>query len=193
MRENGSGVMKIVTGVLAVAAAVAFAAIPAARADAAFSDQLCPEATQYVVALTSMGQNDPPQKVYDAAHAASSAYASCARRQLSDNKIEPGVHYAYTRQAGFSVVEARALLALNRPAEAKAVLENSKRLAADVFDWRRPLSTVDPGSKDTRPSIYHNAAQEILDSTNAMLAKLTAVPAAAPPAAAAPSPLPSGA
>ena len=123
------------------------------------------------------------------AHATTNAYSTCAKRQLTDANVEPGVHYAQTRNAQFGIVEARALLALNRPAEAKAVLENSKRLAQEVFDWRRSGNGAsDLGSRDNRPSFYHDSAKDILDAANAMLAKLNAPPA--PAASASPAAAP---
>jgi hypothetical protein len=180
--------MRLLTGGLAFAIGAFAVAASFAPASAAFSDQLCPEATQYVVAITSLPRNESAQKVYDAAHATTSAYDACAKRHLADANIEPGVHYAYARQASFDVVEARALLALNRVADAKAVLENAKRLAQDVFDWRRSISqngaVIASSGSDNRPSLYRDAAKEILDSVKQMLAEL---PAAAPPASGAPA------
>jgi hypothetical protein len=153
--------------------------VPASRAQAQaqFADTLCPEATQYVVALGKLTQSATAQQVYDVAHATTAAYETCATRQLTDGKIEPQVHYAYTRQASFSIIEARALVALNRPADAKRVLQNSRRLAADVYDWR---------SDSKRPSNYHDAAKDIVDAADAALAKLSAP--AAPAASGAPAP-----
>ncbi|HZW53063.1 MAG TPA: hypothetical protein VFF00_03465 [Candidatus Elarobacter sp.] len=181
--------MRLLTGVLSLAVAAVALAAPATRADAAFSDALCPEASQYVIAMGALAQSDPPQKIYDAAHATTNAYSTCAKRQLTDANVEPGVHYAQTRNAQFGIVEARALLALNRPAEAKAVLENSKRLAQEVFDWRRSGNGAsDLGSRDNRPSFYHDSAKDILDAANAMLAKLNAPPA--PAASASPAAAP---
>ena len=171
--------MKVLSGVLALAAA-AVLVLPAspAHAQAAFSDRLCPEATQYVVALGKLTATDTPQVVYDAAHATSAAYETCATRYLGNGKIEPQVHYAHTRQASFSIIEARALVALNRPADAKRVLQNSRRLAIDVFDWRTDGSTK-------RPSNYHEAAGDIVTAADAMLAKLSSP---APEATGAPAP-----
>lgn len=194
MARNGRAeryrTMRFATGILAFAVAVTAAvAGSAGRADAdgatPFADTVCPEAAQYVSAIGRLTRSDPPQKVLDAAHAATNAYETCARRKLADQDVEPGVHYAYTREASFSVVEARALIALNRAADAKVVLENTRRLASDVFDWRRSNGANDSGGgKDTRPSLYHNSAKEILDAVNTMLATLNA------PASATPTPAP---
>ena len=187
--------MRLSTGVLVIAGFVMLGA-PAVPAAAAFSDALCPEATQYVIALGQLSQSDPPQKIYDAAHAATAAYETCAKRHLADGNVEPGVHYAYTRWSSFTIVEARALLAMNRTSEAKATLENGKRLAADVVDWRRSLGQNGgnrPGeanSRDNRPSYYRDSAKEILDAANAMLAKLNAPQAPSAPSGPALSPGP---
>jgi hypothetical protein len=171
--------MKVVSGVLALAVA-AVLLVPASRAgaQAAFSDRLCPEATQYVVALGKMTSTDTPQQVYDVAHATTAAYETCATRYLGNGQIEPQVHYAYTRQASFSIIEARSLVALNRAADAKRVLQNSRRLAADVFEWR---------TSDKRPSNYRDAAKDIIAAADADLAKLSAT--ASPAASAAPAPM----
>ena len=172
--------MKVLSGVLALAAvAVLLAPVSRADAQAAFSDRLCPEATQYVVALGKLTASDSAQVVYDTAHATTAAYETCATRYLGDGQIEPQVHYAHTRQASFSIIEARALVALNRPADAKRVLQNSRRLAGDVFDWRTDSNTK-------RPSNYHDAAKDIVDAADAMLAKLSAT--ATPAASGAPAP-----
>jgi len=170
--------MRFLPGVLALTA-LAVSIVPATPADAAFSDSQCAEASQYVNAFTQLTQADPPQKVYDAAHAVVSAYDSCQKRQLSNGNVEPGVHYAYVRLASFGVVEARALLALNRPSDAKAVLETSKRFASEVYDWRNTMTSTSNDPKRNPKSLYYDAAKEILDAANGMLAKLNA-PAAVP-------------
>jgi acyl-homoserine lactone acylase PvdQ len=193
--------MRYPLGVLALAVAASLCA-STHPAQAAFSDQICPEATQYVVALGQL-QPAPPlgnapagdsaQKVYDVARAATSAYDTCSKRHLSNGNAEPGVHYAYTREASFGILEARALLALNRPGDAKAVAQNSKRLAQEVFDWRRSIAQsggiISSSGSDNRPSIYRDAAKDIVAAADDMLAKLAAPAANASPAAApAPSP-----
>ncbi len=180
---------RLVTGALALVLVLAAAA--SERADAAFSDQQCPEATQYVVALGSVKPSDP-QAVYAAVHAVTNAYDICAKRELADGNVEPGVHYAYTREASYQIVEARALAAMNRPDDAKAVAQNAKRLAQDVFDWRRSYQQSSSGNSigssgsDTRPSAYRDSAKDILAAANDMLAKFA--PAPAPAASAAPGP-----
>jgi hypothetical protein len=184
--------MRFLAGVSMCALGIAaFAAAPM-RADAAFSDALCPEATQFVVALSelrpapplgSVASGDPPQKIYETAHSITDAYDICAKRHLAAGDVEPGVHYAYMRGASFGIIEARALIALGRPGDAKTVLQNSKRLAQDVVDWRRSVSQngsiIGSSGKDTRPSLYRDAAKEIVTAVDDALAKLNA-PSAAP-------------
>lgn len=198
--------MRLLPGALALAvAAGVVAAVSPAPAGAAFSDALCPEATQYVLAIGTLraapplgttAGGDPPQAVYDAVHATTSAYDSCAKRLLGNANIEPGVHYAYTRQAQFLVLEARALLALNRPSEAKAVAQNARRLADDVVGWRRSYnqsgSVIASSDKDTRPSAYAASARDIVTAADQLLATLTNVTASSPSpsASAAASPAP---
>jgi len=182
---------RLVRGALALVIILAGAA--SARADAAFSDQLCPEATQYVVALGTVKPTDA-QAVYAAVHAAANAYDNCSKRQLSDGNIEPGVHYAYTREASYEIVEGRALVALNRPADAKTVTQNARRLAQDVIDWRRSYEQSSSGNSitssgsDTRPSTYRDSAKDIVAAANDLLTKLADVPAPAASATPAPSP-----
>jgi len=182
--------MKSLAGAFAVALGIAALAVTASRADAAFSDKLCPEATQYVIALGTLAPNDPPQKIYDAAHATTSAYDNCAKRNLSDGNVEPNAHYAWTREAQFSILEARALVGLNRPSDAKAVALNAKRIAQDVYDWRQSTaqngSNIASSGSDTRPSMYRSSAKDIVAAADDLLAKLAAPPA--PAASAAPAP-----
>jgi hypothetical protein len=170
--------MNVRSGVVVLAAAAALV-VPSspARAQAAFSDKFCPEATQYVVALGKLTREATAQVVYDTAHATTAAYETCATRYLGNGQVEPQAHYAYTREASFSIVEARALVALNRVADAKRVLQNSRHLAADVFDSR---------ADNRHQSDYHDAAKDVMDAADAMLAKLAAP--ASPAASDAPVP-----
>jgi hypothetical protein len=181
--------MRILAGALTCALGIAAFGLTAARADAAFSDKLCPEATQYFVALGQVPPSDA-QRVYDAAHATTTAYDNCAKRHLADGDVEPGVHYAWTREAGIAVLEARALVALNRQSDAKAVALNAKRLAQDVFDWRKSIdqsgSSISSSGADRRPSMYRDAAKDVITAADELLTKLGAAPAAS----AAPAPLP---
>ena len=72
-------------------------------------------------------------------------------------------------------------------------IETSKRLAQDVFDWRQSIgqngSVIASSGKDNRPSIYHDAAADIVAAANDMLAKLAASQASG---AASPAPSPHG-
>jgi hypothetical protein len=190
--------MTRLTGVLLLTAIAAAVAVPAAPARAAFTDAQCSEAVQYVTALGALHAAPPlgstpggasAQAVADAAHAAAAAYDTCAKRHLSNANVEPGVHYAYTREAGFAMLEARALLAAGRTADARAAAETSRRLAQDVADWRQSYaqggSNIASTGSDTRPSVYRDAAREIVASANDFLAKVpaagTAAPVVAPP------------
>ena len=183
----------------------AFTAAPL-RADAAYSDALCAEATQYVVALGTLrpapplgptAGGDSPQRVYETAHGTTEAYDTCAKRHLSAANVEPGVHYAYVREASFGIIEARALIALGRPGDAKSVLQNGKRLAQDVVDWRRSISQngsiIGSSGNDNRPSLYRDAAKEIVKTIDDALAQLNAPspPPAGPAFAPAPKASPS--
>jgi hypothetical protein len=182
---------RLVRGALALV--IILAAGASGRADAAFSDQLCPEATQYVVALGTVKPTDA-QAVYAAVHAVAAAYDTCSKRALADGNVEPGVHYAYTREASYEIVEARALVAMNRPGDAKALTQNAKRLAQDVIDWRRSYeqsgsgNSITSSGSDTRPSTYRDSAKDIVAAANDLLAKIAAMPAPATSAVPAPSP-----
>lgn len=182
------------TGAFVCALAFGALTFPAARADAAFTDIVCPEATQYVIAMGRLKQTDPPQRVYDAANAAASAYAECAKRQLADANLEPGVHYAYTREAGLSIVAARALIALNRQSDAKAMVLNAKRLAQDVAEWRRSIqqhgAIISSSGSNTQPSAYRDAARDVVAAADQLLATLAGVQASSPAPAASPLPAP---
>jgi hypothetical protein len=166
--------IRVVASAVAVAVvATTHAALPASGT---FSDPLCPEAAQYVVALSKLKASDTPNAVYAAAGAASAAYDTCAKRHLASGDFEPGVHYSYTREASFDVVQARALLADGRAADARRLARDAKRLATDVYEWRY-------SDRDNRPSLYRDAAQEIVTAADEVLARLER--------AGAPVPLPS--
>jgi hypothetical protein len=186
--------MRHSTGAIVCALAFAALSLPAARADAAFTDIVCPEASQYVVAVGQLKPSDPPQRVYDAANAAAVAYDVCAKRQLADANLEPGVHYAYTREAGFAIVSARALIALNRQSDAKAVVQNARRLAQDVVDWRRSIqqngSVIASSGSNNQPSAYRDAARDVVAAADQLLANLSGVEASSPAPAASAVPAP---
>jgi hypothetical protein len=170
--------MRTLTGGLALAVAAFVLTAPPSRAGAEpFSDKVCTGASQYVTALAALSTSES-QKVYDAAHATTGAYETCGKRYLADGSTQ-SAQYAYTRQAYYGLIEARALLALNRTSDAKAVLESGKRLVTEVLEW----SGSGPGTGRMR-SVYRPAAKDILDDTTAMLAqvKAAAVATAAPAA-----------
>jgi hypothetical protein len=167
-----------------------------------FSDTVCPEATQYVLAVGKLHSNDPPQRVYDAAQAAVNAYEQCSKVKLSYGYRE-AQHYADTRGAGLAVVAARALIALNRLPEARSLLQKWRPLVQQVVDWQAETETGNtsavhvPGTRDTskppsdealtviipggpatrqsdkRPSAYRAAAKDVVAATDVELAKIT--------------------
>lgn len=151
------------------------------RADAAgFTDGLCPEATQYVIAAGRLTRDDPPQQVYEAAQAATNAYERCSKRLLADGAREPQ-HYADTRASGFAVLAGRALVALNRLDEARSELLHWRPYAQQVVDWKSETTafqsadvngfSVTNGS-DNRPSLYRASAREIVAAIDEQLVEI---------------------
>src|ERR1700738_1755633 len=106
----------------------------ASAAPAGFSDVICPGATQYVLGVGKLRNDDPPQRIYDAAQAATDAYQRCSKDKLS-NGFREAQHYADTRGSSFAVLAARALVALNRPEDARRELTMWRPLAQQVVDW----------------------------------------------------------
>jgi hypothetical protein len=156
-----------------------------------FSDGLCPEATQYVLAVGKLSKDDPPQRVYDTAQAATDAYQRCAKEKLSNGSPE-GQHYANTRGSSFAVLAARTLLLLNRHEDARRELEYWRPLAQQVVDWRSGAMVSgqghapDPRSEiqtdvagasrgDHRESRYRDSAKDIVVAIDAELARIDAV------------------
>ena len=161
---------------------------PASAADVGFSDVICPEGTQYVLAVGKLRKDDPPQRIYDAAQAAADAYQRCSRDKLS-NGFREAQHYADTRGAGFSVVAARALVALNRPDDARRELLVWRPMVQQVVDWVSETETPAQGHSprdgdgaaesganarqgDHRKSMYRAAAKEIVIAIDVELGKL---------------------
>ena len=171
-----------------VALSIAFAvvlgaatAVPSAAVQPGFSDTICPEGTQYVLAVGKVRVDDPPQRIYDVAHAASEAYARCSSQKLAYGFRE-AQHYADVRSAQFGVIAARALVALGRLDEARALLLHDRALAQNVADWiTDPTafnsahvngSAVATGS-DKRPSMYQESAKEIVTAADEALAEIS--------------------
>ena len=189
--------MKHPLALAAVALLVTGSSIGAAAAAAGpgFSDVICPEATQYVMAVGKMRNDDPPQKIYDVSQAAADAYSRCSKDKLS-NGFREAQHYADTRGAGFAVVAARALIALKRTDEARAQLNAYRLLAQNVVDWQTETMTPSqghsPGTRgepdvvhdtnamgsDHRPSMYRTAAKEVVVAIDALLGSINGLPPA---------------
>jgi hypothetical protein len=158
----------------------AVASAPSLAVQPGFSDTICPEGTQYVLAVGKLRVDDPPQRIYDAAHAASEAYARCSSQKLAYGFRE-AQHYADVRSAQFGVVAARALVALGRLDEARSLLQHDRALAQNVADWiTDPTafnsadvngSAVATGS-DKRPSMYRESAKDIVTAADEALAEI---------------------
>jgi hypothetical protein len=177
--------MRTLKAVLALTL-VASACRIAGAVEPGFSDTICPEGTQYVLAVGKLRKDDPPQRVYQAAQAATDAYERCSRDKLSYGFRE-AQHYADTRASQFAVVAARALVALNRPADARRELEHWRPLAQQVVDWQSESTTSAQGhaphgdlqndvahvnASDHRASMYHDSAKEIVEAIDTEIAKI---------------------
>jgi hypothetical protein len=186
----------------------ALCARPASAAQGTFADSICPEATQYVIAVGKLTTGDPPQKVYDAAQAAVDAYARCSKDKLANGFREPE-HYADTRSAQFAVLAARALIQLDRREDARRELKQYRALAQNVVDWQSDNGVVAPLHKPTsgsggevsagsgpenlsnsrRGSLYRDTAKEIVSAIDGVLTQLdVSRPQAQPPASPVPHP-----
>jgi hypothetical protein len=165
------------------ALALALAAIPLGSPAVAqtFKDSICPEATQYVMAVGRARNDDPPQRVYDVAQAAANAYEHCSKIKLS-NGYREAQHYADTRGASFAVVAARALIALRRFDDARRQLEHWRALAQQVVDWQTEptaFTSADVNGHevttdtDHRPSMYRQSAREIVAAADAALEEVS--------------------
>jgi hypothetical protein len=190
------GRMRTQTALLAfVFSAIVFG--PASAAATGFSDAICPEATQYVLATGKLSKDDTPQRIYDAAQAAADAYQRCSKNKLSSGASE-GQHYADTRGSSFAVLAARSLVALNRPEDARRELAQWRPLAQQVVDWRsgsvasgqahapNPVLDVQPdvatvSRGDHRNSMYRDSAKEIVAAIDVELARIDASLQARPP------------
>ncbi|MDB5069312.1 MAG: hypothetical protein JWM87_423 [Candidatus Eremiobacteraeota bacterium] len=171
--------MRTLTAVLALAlAAVLLGKTAVAQS---FKDSICPEATQYVMAVGRARTDDPPQRVYDVAQAAANAYEHCSKIKLS-NGYREAQHYADTRGASFAVVAARALIALRRFDDARRQLEHWRALAQQVVDWQTEptaFTSADVNGHevttdtDHRPSMYRASAKEIVAAADAALEEVS--------------------
>lgn len=173
--------MRFGTAVLALL--LAWAPLCVCAADQQYSDTVCPAATAPMVELSKLQASDPPQKIYDAAHAVSYAYDLCANLKLSNGDIEPGAHYAFTREAQFGVLAGRALVQLGRTEDARREFAHDAKLAQDVADWVHSLNGGNIGETAgsvSRFSRFHEAAVQVAAAAHAELTKLAPAPAATP-------------
>ena len=156
---------------------VASACAVAGAAEPGFSDTICPEATQYVLAVGKLRKDDPPQRIYDAAQAATDAYQRCSRGQAVV-RISRGA--ALRRHARLGLRRRRRPRARRAepsrrcPARTGAVAPAraaGRRLAErDADDRPRPCTraatsrATSPRSTrgDHRKSMYHDSAKEIV-------------------------------
>jgi hypothetical protein len=177
----------VATALIGPALAAGTSAI-ATASPAGFSDVICPQATQYVLAVGKLNNDAPPQRIYDVVQPAVDAYARCSKDKLADGFREPQ-HYADVRAAGLAVVAARALIALNRPDDARRELLQWRPLVQQVVDWQSETqTTVQPHNRkegerlpdpvtntvgsDHRASVYRVAAKDIVTAIDTEIAHL---------------------
>jgi hypothetical protein len=174
--------VRTLTALLALAL-VTGAATAARAAEAGFSD---------VIAVGKLRNDDPPERIYTAAQAATDAYQRCSKEKLSYGFRE-AQHYADTRGAGLAVVAARALIALNRADDARRELEQWRPLVQQVVDWKSETQTIGSGNKpvesangngaprddidrvrqgDHRNSMYRESAKDIVSAIDTVLTSL---------------------
>jgi len=172
--------MRVVISAAFVLALAAAACGPALAVQPAFSDTICPEGTQYVLAVGKARVDDPPQRIYDVAHAASEAYARCSSQKLAYGFRE-AQHYADVRSAQFAVVAARALIALGRLDEARSMLTFHRARAQQVVEWvtePTAFNSAHAGGSavatagDNRASMYRTSAREIVQAADEQLAAI---------------------
>ncbi len=170
--------MRTLTAVLAIA----LVAVPLGNAAVAqsFKDTICPEATQYVIAVSRVGKDEPPQRAYDVVQAAVDAYGRCSKDKLS-NGFREAQHYADTRASALAVVAARQLIALKRFDDARRELQQWRPLAQQVVDWQseteapytaHQIDDLSAKGGDHRPSMYRASAKEIVAAIDAELGQI---------------------
>ena len=172
--------LRAVLAALAVCAAMFDAPARAHAVQPGFSDVICPEATQYVLAVGKLRTDDAPQRIYDAAQAAADVYALCSKDKLAYGFRE-AQHYADTRGSGFGVVAAQALISLNRLDEARRELLHCRELAQQVVDWQTETEAYQTANvhleprtipSDHRPSMYRAAAKAVVAAADIALAEV---------------------
>lgn len=182
-------------------AASAFALVIASlshevRAEAKYSDQLCPRAAAPVTKFTALASNNDTTvvAVIDAANEAIAAYRVCSSEFLANGATEFR-HYADVRQAQFVFEIGHFQRLTDEKIAAKQSLTQAIDLTKETIDWSsgsqnvyRSNGTSGSGSTHAgpaRPSTYHDTAVAVRDAAQKELDDLTAPNAATSPATAA--------
>jgi hypothetical protein len=172
--------MRVAIIAVAALALAATATGPSFAVTPGFKDSICPEGTQYVLAVAKVHTDDPPQRVYEAAHAAAEAYARCSSQKLAYGFRE-AQHYADVRQAGFGIAAARALMWMGRLDEARDELLRYRAMAKEVAEWITEPTAQNSAHangyavaspSDNRPSMYRASAKEIVQTADELLAEI---------------------
>lgn len=187
MNVSAPDEVRFVTRTLTAVLAFALAAVSLVGTAVAqtFKDAICPEATQYVVAVGRVGQNEAPGRAYEIVQAAVDAYARCSKDKMS-NGFHEAQHYADVRASGLAVIAARELVALKRYEDARRELLQWRPLAQQVVDWQSEVEAgmtnhrpndlspaLSPKATDHRPSMYQASAKEIVSAIDAQLEEIT--------------------
>ncbi len=193
--------VKTSTTIPRIMAASAFALVIASlshevRAEAKYSDQLCPRAAAPVTKFTALASNNDTTvvAVIDAANEAIAAYRVCSSEFLANGATEFR-HYADVRQAQFVFEIGHFQRLTDEKIAAKQSLTQAIDLTKETIDWSsgsqnvyRSNGTSGSGSTHAgpaRPSTYHDTAVAVRDAAQKELDDLTAPNAATSPATAA--------
>jgi hypothetical protein len=177
---------------VAVAACAVASASPAAAADVALSDPLCPRAVPQIAAFNEAASSKDVVKITSAVRGVADAYVVCvSEAQVKKGvAVEPTVNYDKTRAAQYLVVLGRALAASGNTADAVTALKNARQFADDVVGWQPASQTWHASNVagnsasrnvDANGSRYKDAAKEIRTAADDELAKLGAPAPSAPP------------
>lgn len=167
-----------------------------ARAEANYSDRLCPRAAAPVTKFTALASNNDSTvvAVIDAANEAVAAYKICSSEFLANGATEFR-HYADVRQAQFTYEIGHFQRLTDEKIAAKQSLASAIALTKETIDWTSGAQNVyrsngTSGSGSThagpaRPSTYHDTAVAVRDASQKELDELTITTTVMPPAAAA--------